>query len=181
MWDPPPTPPGEEPVEYAVYVYDEFIDRLVRDTRGAQSVVEWGCQTMNYLAALAHIPRRVGVDIVRPARFVDGGATFVRADMLEIEIEADVGLFIDSLEHMTHDHGERILDRAQASHDVVIVFTPIGLTDNSAGMAAQPDNPHQEHLSGWYPSELAALDFEVEETPPWIGEVPSMYAVWRRR
>ena len=153
-----------------------LLERLRRDTAGARSCVEYGCGDMRYIGALDHIPSRLGVDITVHDVYPPG-TIFLLSDFVYMAAKADAGLYLDSLEHCHKDEGRYALQTGRHLHDTVIVFTPRGFWRQSA----EPDNPHQEHLSGWDVEDFPADAGWSTEIITNIGAAPaSIYAVWKR-
>lgn len=59
---------------------------------------------------------------------------------------SDVLLMGDVIEHMTKEEGYEVLRRAYPFFKYIIVNTPLGFLEQSA----INNNPHEEHISGWY-------------------------------
>lgn len=148
-------------------------------TVGFESVVDYGCGNMDYLATLTHIGHRVGIDIVRQEPFMDEGAKFIEGDFRRLvgKYPLHVALFLDTIEHVVKEEGLALLDQAKEAHRMVIVFTPKGFWDNAKAEAINPTNPHQKHLSGWEPEDFPG--FKLQRTT--IGPSRfSIYGVWTR-
>lgn len=69
----------------------------------------------------------------------------------------DCSMAIDVVEHFPKEQGfDFIAEMIRAARHKVVIMTPNGFVPQEPA----PDNPHQEHLSGWLPEEFAALGFQ---------------------
>lgn len=161
---------------------DESIVKWIREhTEGAGVVVDLGAGRCNYtMASLAG--KNIAVEIFEPylEAFSSPSVMKIHGDMRKfdtfIKDEIDCAMMIDSLEHIDHAEGEDLIGRLKKQAKKVIIFAPVGVNeqiDDAWGMS----NPHQEHLSSWYPAELEALGFVVTEGDLGGGP-PVMFAVW---
>ena len=66
-------------------------------------------------------------------------------------------LFIDSLEHLTHERAERLVRHTIGAATRVLIFAPIGFHDNQIS----DGNHYQLHLSEWQPKDLEKFGFSV--------------------
>jgi len=154
-----------------------FAERLLRDTQGAKSVVDYGCGDCRHLAMLPSTMSRVGVDLVHHGPPPEG-VVLITADIRSVSETADVALLVDVIEHLEKSDGLRLVDELKKRHKTIIVFTPKGFWDNKDGEAAYPDNPLQKHLSGWEPEDLPGFDIDITTK---YGPAPeTIYGVWKR-
>lgn len=117
-----------------------------------------------------HVPisvaRRTAVDLHQPSleRGLESGVYThsVLSDVLnflrsQASQSHDVVLAISVIEHLPHEKGVELAREMQrvAKH-LAIIFTPNGFLPQPP----TPDNPFQEHLSGWDASSLRSLGYE---------------------
>ena len=60
---------------------------------------------------------------------------------------ADLLILGDVLEHMTKKEGMEVLKRAYPNFKMIMINTPLGFLKQDG----THDNPHEEHVSGYYP------------------------------
>jgi hypothetical protein len=76
----------------------------------------------------------------------------------------DCVIALDVIEHLTKDEGLRLLDAMESiARGRVVIFTPNGFLQQPA----EPDNPHQLHVSGWTPAEMRARGYRVIGVGGW--------------
>ena len=142
-----------------------YLNRLLSQ---CDSIVDLGCGTRSLLERLRVSPAfSLGIDVHQPSIDYNqkhGIYTEYRCiDLSEIERHLsekfyDAVLMFDVLEHLTKDDGTVLLEKAQRiAKKFVIVHTPSGFFPQ----AAAPDNPMEEHLSGWTVEEMRRLGYEV--------------------
>lgn len=74
----------------------------------------------------------------------------------------DVVQSCDVIEHLKHADGERWLgEMTTVARVAVLIFCPCGFWENTVGHERYPDNPFQEHKSGWTEEDFRALGFDA--------------------
>lgn len=159
-------------------------------TQGMRSVVEMGCGTGAYLRH-ASSPYKLGIDAFLPyieeARVTPSnqGIQFVCANMMDyrqhVTKECEMALFIDSLEHLSKDDAEVLLQGCKEDFLKIAIFIPIGDHDQEPC----DGNEMQRHLSHWDVDSLLAMGLEVEFHPNYHytnppGKQAAAFAVWVR-
>lgn len=144
-----------------------FRRTLARALADCRSVLDVGCGPSSPLARLAAGRFTVGVDLSRSdlaaARRAGTHAAFVRADARTVAAvfrprSVDAVVALDVIEHLARAEALVLLDALeQAARRRVVVFTPNGFVPQPP----TPDNPHQEHRSGFDVATLRARGFRV--------------------
>jgi|SRR5581483_3682721 len=170
---------------------DRFAELLQRCILpDCHSVLDVGCGDGALHERVPGIPFTVGIDLklsdkARTAPYSEYRQVDVRslADVFEPR-QYDCAIAIDVIEHLTRDDGHRLLD---AMEDIavrrVIILTPNGFLSQPPA----PDNPHQEHLSGWQAEDFFKRGYRVVGVRGW-RPLRGMYAeirwsphfFWRR-
>ena len=133
---------------------------------GFDSVLDLGCGRGDVLAQAGVLTssRVSGVDGYEPslkAAKEAGYADVTKSDVMSYLAEqesgsVDVVIALDVVEHFMKKAGlELILEATRVARYKVIFMTPNGFQYQ----APAPDNPFQEHLSGWTPKEFYELGF----------------------
>jgi SAM-dependent methyltransferase len=149
-------PPGEQ--------YGQHLRRwILSDCR---SILDVGCGADARLIRLVPgIPRSVGVDAVIPQE-TPSVARHSEYRQLDIRSLAnhfpprsfDCVVALDVIEHLDRVDGLHLLESMETiAEKKVIVFTPNGFLPQPPA----PDNPHQEHLSGWSTEDFERRGYEV--------------------
>lgn len=130
------------------------------------SVLDVGCGNKGVLLRrVPTLPFSVGVD-VHPPQLEDGTARHSEYRALDIRSLADhfrAGEFdcvvaLDVIEHLSRDEGIRLLEAMEAiARTRVVVYTPNGFLEQPPA----PDNPHQEHVSGWTVDDFTERGYRV--------------------
>jgi SAM-dependent methyltransferase len=155
-------PPGEQ--------YGRYLRRwILPDCR---SVLDVGCgEDARLIRLVPGIPRSVGVD-ARIPQGAAAGAMHSEYRQLDIRTLADhfpPGSFdcvvaLDVVEHLDRPEGLRLLASMESiARKKVIVFTPNGFLPQPPA----PDNPHQEHVSGWSTEDFERRGYEVVGINGW--------------
>ena len=144
------------------------LDALLRGALipACDSVLDVGCGNQGLLVGrVPGIARTVGVDVEVPGPEdeVARHSEYERMDIREIGDRFEPRSFegvvaLDVIEHLSREEGFVLLDAMEAiASRRVMVFTP-------NGFQPQPptaDNPHQEHVSGWFPGDFEARGYQV--------------------
>ncbi len=140
---------------------------LAAEVEAGWRVLDVGCGTGAKVVA-ARLPPGVelhGVDGHVPsleAAKEAGYASVTCSDLLDYLRNCPDGAFdcvisLDVVEHFPKEQGAEFLDElCRVAAHRVIVLTPTGFVTQPPA----PDNPHQEHLSGWWPKDLAEHGFQ---------------------
>ncbi len=147
--------------------YAEHLRQLILPD--CSSVLDLGCGMEGALLhRVAGIPHSVGVDLHTPAPY-NGKPEPRRHDeyhRLDVRTIADhfpadsydCVVASDLIEHLEKTEGSDLLDAMERiASKRVIVFTPNGYLYQPA----TPDNPFQEHLSGWRVGEFVERGYRV--------------------
>jgi SAM-dependent methyltransferase len=140
---------------------------LAKEIHAGWSVLDVGCGTGDKVLAaplLAGVQLH-GVDGHAPSLAeakAAGYASVACADLMEFLRDCPTGSFdcvisLDVVEHFTRQGGAELIEEmCRVAVHRVILLTPTGFVPQ----APAPDNPHQEHLSGWWPRDLAEHGFQ---------------------
>jgi hypothetical protein len=138
--------------------YGRYLRRwILSDCR---SVLDVGCgENARLIRLVPGIPYSLGVDARIPDPASDGRmhSEYRQLDVRSLSEHIPPGSFdcvvaLDVIEHLGRDEGVQLLGSMESiATRRVIVFTPNGFLPQPP----EPDNPYQEHLSGW-----TATDFE---------------------
>jgi 2-polyprenyl-3-methyl-5-hydroxy-6-metoxy-1,4-benzoquinol methylase len=142
------------PQEFERYIGKELRNLHVVDVGGGNGVLArpWWEERQAHLTIY---------DVMLPSEL--GNANGICADVEEIveicgERSFDIIQCTEVIEHMRKRKGERVIELFKKVARVGILIT------TTAGYTTQPpqlDNPFQEHVSGWLPTEFQQLGFEV--------------------
>lgn len=159
----------------------DFIREALED---CESVVDLGCGPNT---PMQRIPgkRMIGVDAHAPSveasraknlhdsYFVGTAEDFLR-DRGPKSVDGIV--MLDVIEHFYKEDGLKLLAVAEkVARKKIVLFTPSGFVPQPPA----PDNPWQEHKSGWTARELNELGYKVVGTSGW-KPMRGMYARWRK-
>lgn len=137
-----------------------------------RTVLDVGCGRDARLVRLVPgIPFTLGVDAQIPEVTPGHG---VHSEYRQMDIRAladhfepgsfDCVVALDVIEHLVRDDGHRLLEAMESiAAKRVIVFTPNGFLDQPPSS----DNPHQEHLSGWFPEDFERRRYRVVGINGW--------------
>ena len=122
------------------------------------------------ITILQRIPVRAKVHVMR------------EGDVASIDVEGDVALLLDVLEHLEKATASVMLARLKANSKEIVVFLPLG---DTIGYSGDVTNPYQRHRSAWHAEELESLGFIVEvykgfHTHVKHEPVDAAWAVWTR-
>lgn len=78
--------------------------------------------------------------------------------------ECDICLVLDMIEHLPKREGYNLINYFQSKAKVLIISTPNGFLKQEK----TPENPHQEHLSGWTCNDFEKLNFKVFGIAGWL-------------
>jgi hypothetical protein len=166
--------------------YHRVLRRLVLDG-GCDSLLDVGCGENSPVGRFAtEIRFRVGVDTHLPSIERSRGAgihsEYVVANVLEIGSRFaarsfDCVTLLEVVEHLPRAEGERLLEQCERiARQKVVVSTPNGFLFQ----AATPDNPFQEHVSGWTVDDFVSRGYEVTGIAGWKPlRGPLMRPSWR--
>lgn len=150
------------------YFYRQRMNTLEKETRGAQSLLDIGCNNKPQIKQVTrNIPRTIGLDIFQPAldkaKANQTHSEFVLADALEYLAKAesksfDIILALDFIEHLEKDKGLWFLQQLErVAKKKAILFTPNGFLPQKP----YEDNPWQEHKSGWSYKEMKGYGYRL--------------------
>jgi SAM-dependent methyltransferase len=133
---------------------------------GFSTVLDLGCGRGDVLeaAGVTASSKVTGVDGHDPSLIAaksSGYSQVVNSDIMSFlasqESDSfDVVVALDVVEHFEKEEGSALIEEAtRVAGRKVIFMTPNGFQYQ----APAPDNPYQEHLSGWTPQEFADLGF----------------------
>jgi SAM-dependent methyltransferase len=152
--------------------------------RDCTSIVDLGCGPNTALRHLsgkhtigvdAHAP---SIEVSRANKLHDDYFIGTAQDFLESRGPKSVDgvVLLDLIEHFEKAEGLRLLGLVeQIARKKVVVFTPVGFVSQPPA----PDNPWQEHRSGWAPKEFRERGYTVTGASGW-KPMRGMYARWRR-
>ena len=147
-------------------------DRLCRTAlrhalAGCDTILDVGCGAASPLAAARVTGRVWGIDVapvaLAAARRLGFHAGLVRADAAALgsvvrprSVDAVVGL--DLIEHFERAAALAVVaDLERIARRRVVLLTPNGFVPQPPA----PDNPHQEHRSGFTPTDLRGIGYRV--------------------
>ena len=171
-------------VDYAQY--HRVLKRLVLDGR-CESLLDVGCGANSPIGNFAaQIPRRVGVDTHLPSidqsRNAGIHSEYVISNVLEIGEKFAVDSFdcvtlLEVIEHLPREAGEQLLAQCERIARLrVVVSCPNGFLFQPP----TPDNPFQEHISGWSAEDFRSRGYEVTGVAGWKPlRGPLMRPKWR--
>ncbi|HEX6208233.1 MAG TPA: methyltransferase domain-containing protein [Actinomycetota bacterium] len=166
---------------------DHYGRLLGRILSGCGSVLDVGCGSDSPLGRLeGRKGHRVGVDIhegdLQASRRAGIHEAYAVLDVTLLRSafrprSFDCVLASDLIEHLEKDAGyELISAMEELARRRVVVFTPNGFLEQPP----DPDNPWQEHVSGWTVEELEGLGYRVLGVNGW-RPLRTMYAEVRFR
>jgi SAM-dependent methyltransferase len=132
--------------------------------RTATSILDVGCGVHSPLTKFIHTKQRLdGVDISEYA--IGNLETTAYGKVYQCDIRDftpertyDIVTAIDFIEHLEKREGEAVLKKLEAiAARKVIIITPNGFVPQ----APEPDNPFQEHKSGWSVAEFRSRGYRV--------------------
>jgi SAM-dependent methyltransferase len=134
---------------------------------GCRSVLDVGCGAPSPLGALGFEGFSVGLDLSWPtlirARGYGHHSALVRADAESVDrvfrpASVDAVVALDVIEHHERARAvELIAALERVARLRVVIFTPNGYVPQPA----TPENPHQEHRSGFGAADMRALGYRV--------------------
>ena len=166
--------------------YHRVLRRLVLND-GCDSLLDVGCGENSPIGKFAtEIRYRVGVDTHLPSIERSRGAgihsEYVVASVLDIGAKFPARSFdcvtlLEVIEHLPRADGEKLLQQCEKIARVkVVVSTPNGFVFQ----APTPDNPFQEHVSGWTVEDFRGRGYEVIGVAGWKQlRGPLMRPRWR--
>ena len=141
-----------------------------------RTVLDVGCGENGVLMDLVPgIPYSVGVDLVLPPDPPEGDRNqkrhdeYHRSDIRSLGEHFSPNSFdcvvaLDVIEHLETEDGYALLhDMEHIASKRVIVYTPNGYLPQPPA----PDNPYQEHISGWEVDEFLKLGYRVTGVHGW--------------
>jgi hypothetical protein len=166
--------------------YHRVLRRLVLD-EDCDSLLDVGCGENSPIGKFgSEIRYRVGVDTHPPSiersRSAGIHSDYVVASVLDIGSRFaprsfDCVTLLEVIEHLPHEDGGKLLDQCERiARRKVVVSTPNGFLFQ----AATPDNPFQEHVSGWTVDDFVSRGYEVTGIAGWKPlRGPLMRPSWR--
>lgn len=153
---------------------------------GSREVLELGAGRQSSLHFSGRPYRMIGLDIHQPsltyARERGVYDEVLQGNVLDLESllpqnAVDAVVAMDLIEHLPKEKGYELLDAMErTARKTVILFTPNGFLPQPPA----PDNPFQEHLSGWSYAEMRERGYEVQGVMGW-KPLRGMYADVRIR
>lgn len=144
-----------------------FRRALRRALAGCRSVLDVGCGVASPLAALDLGARTIGLDrcLADLARAGAAGThdALVCADASSVDRlftpgSVDAVVALDVVEHLEREAAVALLGRLErVARRRVVVFTPNGFVPQPA----TPENPWQEHRTGFSPADMRGLGYRV--------------------
>jgi SAM-dependent methyltransferase len=145
-------------------IYRRALGAALRD---CATVLDVGCGPASPLASVGFAGRAFGVDVapvsLAAARALGFHAGLVRAEATQIARvfrprSVDAVVALDLIEHLERDAALALVATFEGvARRRVVLFTPNGFVPQSAA----PDNPFQEHRSGFSVAELRARGYAV--------------------
>lgn len=166
--------------------YHQILRQRVLDG-GCNSLLDVGCGERSPVVRFAaEINYRVGVDAhlqsVEKSRNAGIHSEYVVKDIREIgeSFQArsfDCVTLLEVIEHLPRADGERLLEQCERIARLkVVVSTPNGFVLQNP----EPNNPFQEHLSGWSTGDFRSRGYEVTGVAGWkLLRGPLMRPKWR--
>ena len=162
-------PTGAPRVQFFTPLRERLFRRaLARALAGCRSVLDVGCGDSSPVARVAGGRFTVGVDLapsaLAAARRARTHAAFVRADARVVADvfrprSVDAVVALDLIEHLERAEALRFLDAlARVARRRVVIFTPNGFVPQPP----TPENPYQEHRSGFTVDDLRVRGFRVQ-------------------
>ena len=153
--------------------YHQILRQRVLDG-GCNSLLDVGCGENSPVSRFAaEISYRVGVDAhlqsIEKSRIAGIHSEYVVKDILEIgesfqTCSFDCVTLLEVIEHLPRAEGERLLEQCERIARLkVVVSTPNGFVLQHP----EPDNPFQEHLSGWSAEDFRSRGYEVTGVAGW--------------
>jgi SAM-dependent methyltransferase len=147
---------------------------LAAALRGCGSVADVGCGVESPIRHAGYAGRCIGIDAspyaLREASRLGFHAGLVRAQVGDLTTvlkakSVDAVVALDLIEHLPRERAEHLLDSLEkVARRRVIVLTPNGFVPQQA----TPENPFQEHLSG----------FDVDDFTRRGYDVRGLYGLW---
>ena len=154
--------------------YGQIGKMLARELRDCASAIDVGCGTDSRLQYAEFKGYKIGADAYPPALSPEYPIhhEYVSCDIRDLALpdkSVDACVCLDVIEHLTKENGFLLLDRLERiARKRVIIATPNGFVPQPP----TPDNPFQEHISGWDPEEMRARGYRVyglSGYKPWRG------------
>lgn len=133
--------------------------------RDCDSLIDVGCGSNSPLQYMSFAGEMIGIDGFFPAIASSKAKgihnRYVHCNLQELTLPAkcaDATIALEVLEHFSKETGLEFLKRLEhLAVKIVILSTPNGYVEQGI----IDGNEYQRHLSGWTPSELQALGFNV--------------------
>lgn len=135
--------------------------------RGCRSVLDVGCGSLSPLGSVGFDGFSVGLDLSWPAlaaaRARGHHAALVQADAATVDrvfrpASVDAVVALDVIEHLERARAIELITALEyVARRRVVIFTPNGYVPQPA----TPENPHQEHRSGFGVADMRALGYSV--------------------
>lgn len=144
--------------------YPEELARVLND---CDSVLDLGCGADSPIQHLPESVKRVGLDAfeeaIRKSKAKGIHDEYCCADVLDAadifgKNSFDAAVASDLIEHLPKDQGYELMQMMEkVARRKSVLFTPNGFLKQKT----YNNNPFQEHLSGWTPSEMADNGYDV--------------------
>jgi SAM-dependent methyltransferase len=140
---------------------------LRRAVAGCDTILDVGCGTASPLATAGVTGRVFGMDVapaaLAAAKRLGYHAGLVRADATTVgrivrPRSVDAVVALDMIEHLDRPAAlALVVDFERIARRRVVLLTPNGFVPQPA----EPDNPYQEHRSGFTPADLRRLGYRL--------------------
>jgi len=144
-----------------------FRRALAATLTDCRSVLDVGCGARSPLGAVGFSGFSVGLDVSWPtltaARAYGRHTALVRADAASVDrvfrpASVDAVVALDVIEHLERDRAVDLIGALErVARRRVVIFTPNGYVPQPP----TPENPHQEHRSGFGADDMRALGYRV--------------------
>ncbi len=147
-------------IEYSEAHYYKL---LQRELENCKSVLDVGCGINSPLVKLKKSFYLEGIDLVPEKRINKIHDKFTRGNILAIEKyfknkSFDAVVLLGVIEHLKRSDGKILLAKLEKiAKKKIIISTPNGFLTQDPS----PDNPYQEHISGWTTSDFKKFGYNV--------------------
>lgn len=147
-------------IQYIIAVYENLLPESVLDIGIGWG--KYGLLAREYLSGKKELKRLDGVEAWEPyigpiqkAIYDNIYLTDIRS--FEPEVDYDLILFVDVIEHMDKSNGKPILSKLLPRCKLLLISTPKGFVPQEAEFG----NPFEVHRSGWVPEDFAEYKTEI--------------------